>query len=136
LAKADRNDAEAKSELSLSYNKLGDVHLKLGSTDKALDYDRKGLELSEALAKADPNDAQANRDLSVSYGKLVDAHLQLGSTDKALELYRKHLELSEALAMAEPATASRRQLLASADGNRGLASGARYGRILDENELG
>ncbi len=82
LAKADPNNAQAKRDLSVSYNKLGDVHLQLGATDKALQSYQKGLELSEALAKADPNDAQAKRDLSVSYNKLGDVHLKLGATDK------------------------------------------------------
>ena len=47
MAKADPNDAQAKRDLSVSYNKLGDVHLKLGATDKALKPTRR-LELSEA----------------------------------------------------------------------------------------
>ena len=36
LAKADPNDAQAQRDLSVSYNKLGDVHLRLGATDQAL----------------------------------------------------------------------------------------------------
>jgi serine/threonine protein kinase len=102
LVKADPNDAQAKRDLSVSYNRLGDVHLQLGATDKALESYRKDLELSEALAKADPNDAQAKRDLSISYDRLGNVHLQLGATDKALESYRKGLELREALAKGDP----------------------------------
>ena len=75
LASADPNDTQARRDLSVSYNKLGDVHLQARRTDKALQAYQKCLELREALAKADPNDAQARRDLSVSYNKLGDVHL-------------------------------------------------------------
>ncbi len=36
LAQTDPNSSQAKRDLSISYNRLGDVHLKLGATDKAL----------------------------------------------------------------------------------------------------
>ena len=45
----------AKGQPVLVVQQLGDVHLRLGSTDKALESYQKGLELREALAKADPN---------------------------------------------------------------------------------
>ena len=41
LAKADPNDAQARRDLSVSYNRLGDVHLQLGDTDKALQPTRR-----------------------------------------------------------------------------------------------
>jgi tetratricopeptide (TPR) repeat protein len=102
LAKADPNNAEAKRDLSVSYEKFGDVHLQLGATVKALGAYEKGLELSATLAKAHPNDPVAKRDLYVWYNKLGDVHLKLGATDKALQRYRNGLELSEALAKAYP----------------------------------
>jgi serine/threonine-protein kinase len=102
LAQADPHDAQAKRDLSVTYDKLGDVHLRLGATDQALRAYQKGLELREALAKADPRDAQARRDLSISYDRLGNVHLQLGATDQALRAYQKGLELREALAKADP----------------------------------
>ena len=81
LAKADPNDARARRDLSTSCDRLGDVQLRRGSTDEALQSFRKVLELSEALAKADPNDAQARRDLSISYLDLGDVHLQRRAVD-------------------------------------------------------
>ncbi len=116
LAQTDPNSSQAKRDLSISYNRLGDVHLKLGATDKALQAYQKGLGLSEALAQADPNDAQAKRDLSISYNKLGNVHLQLGATDKALQAYQKDLEVSEALAQADPNDAqAKRDLSVSYD---------------------
>jgi serine/threonine-protein kinase len=112
LAQADPNDAQAKRDLSISYNKLGDVHLQLGATDRALQSYQKGLELSEALAQAVPRDAQAQRVVSISYQRLGDVHLRLGATDQALRAYQKGLELSQALAEANPHDAQAQRDLA------------------------
>jgi hypothetical protein len=54
-------------DLSVSYNKLGDVNLSLGNTQVALDAYQKSLEVAKTLAANDPQSAQAQRDLSVSY---------------------------------------------------------------------
>jgi serine/threonine-protein kinase len=100
LAKADPNDAEAKRYLAVSHSKLGDVHLQLGATDKALQAYQKGLKLSEALAKTDPNDAQAQSDLAFSSNALAwilatcwDDSVRDGK--KAVELDTKACELTE-----------------------------------------
>jgi serine/threonine protein kinase len=102
LAKADPNDAQAKRDLSVSYHKLGDVHLRLGATDQALQSYQARLKLSEELAKAEPNDVQAKRGLSVSHNRLGEVHLRLGATDQALQSYQELLKLSEELAKADP----------------------------------
>jgi tetratricopeptide (TPR) repeat protein len=102
LAKADPNNAQAQRDLSISYNKLGDVQLQLGATDKALGMYQKGLDVRLTLAKADLNNAQAQRDLSISYSKLGNVQSQLGATDKALEMYQKDLDVSLTLAKADP----------------------------------
>jgi len=116
LAKADPENSLGKRDLSSSYERIGDVHVRLGATDKALESYQNSLELREALAKADPNDARAKRDLSISYEKLGDVHLRLRATDKAMESYRKSLELSEALAKADPNNAeAKRDLSVSYD---------------------
>ncbi len=95
----------AKRDLSISYERLGDIHLKLGAADKALAVYQKRLELAEALAKADPSNADAKHGLSTSYNKLGNAYLELGTSDKALEVYQKDSELAEALAASDPANA-------------------------------
>jgi serine/threonine protein kinase len=109
LAQADPHDAQARRDLSISYERLGDVHLQLGATGQALRAYQEGLELRQALAQADPHDAQARRDLSISHNKLGDAHLQLGATDQALRAYQEGLELRQALAQADPANVQAQQ---------------------------
>jgi tetratricopeptide (TPR) repeat protein len=100
LAQADPNRSQAKRDLSISYERLGDVHLKLGATDKALQAYQKGLGLSEALAQTDPNNAQAKRDLAFSYNELAwplatcwEGSIRDGK--KAIELATKACELTE-----------------------------------------
>jgi tetratricopeptide (TPR) repeat protein len=102
LDRAKPNDAQSKRDLSVTYGRLVDVHLKVGAIEQALEACQKDLELSKALAKTDPDDAQAKRDLSISYNKLGDIHMKLQAADKALESYQNGLELRKALAKADP----------------------------------
>ncbi len=41
MAKAGPNDIQAKLYLSISYDRIGDVHLRLGATHKALQFTKK-----------------------------------------------------------------------------------------------
>src|SRR5258708_11055325 len=77
LAQADPRDARAQRDLSVSYNKLGDVTLQFRQAKEAICFYQMDLDVSQRLAQADPRDAQAQRDLSVSYNKLGDVTLQL-----------------------------------------------------------
>ena len=58
LAKADPNDAQARRDLSVSYRSLGNVHLRLGATEKALEFHRKGLELTRGTVQGQPQRRQ------------------------------------------------------------------------------
>ena len=101
-AKGKRNAAEAQRDLSISYNKLGNVYLKSGQVTEALEYYQKCLEIRQRLVAADATDAQAQRDLSVSFEKLGDVHLKTGQVEQALTYYRKCLEIGQQLAAAAP----------------------------------
>jgi serine/threonine protein kinase/tetratricopeptide (TPR) repeat protein len=127
LANLRPSDAQAKRDLSVSYQNLGNVYVQLGATDKAVRSYQQSLELSEALAKLTPNDPQATRDLFVSYNKLGDMQLKLGATDRALQSYPRALELTEALVKTDPESAvAKRDLSTSHDrlGNVHLQLGA------------
>ncbi|MCP4353283.1 MAG: tetratricopeptide repeat protein, partial [Desulfobacterales bacterium] len=96
----------AQRDLSVSYNRLGDVHVQTGNPADALQSHKTDVEISEKLAQADPDSASAQRDLSVSYNRLGDVHVQTGNTADALQTYKNALEIREKLAQADPDSAS------------------------------
>src|SRR5205085_2067016 len=100
-------------DLSISYNKLGDVHLKLGATDQALRAYQKGLELREALAKADPANVQAQQDLSRSFYNMAQAHERANNPVRALPWYEKRLGVDRELSQRFPQGAAARREVAS-----------------------
>ncbi len=71
LAKADPANAGLQRDLSVAYDKVGDVLKAQGDLTEALKAYRDGLAIRERLAKADPGNAGWQRDLSVSYKKVA-----------------------------------------------------------------
>ena len=67
LAKADPSNAGWQRDLSVSYEKVGDVLQAQGNLDEALKSYRDSLAIADRLAKADPSNAGWQRDLSFSY---------------------------------------------------------------------
>ncbi len=53
-------------DLSVSYNKVGDVLVAQGNLPEALKTYRDGLAIADRLAKSDPGNAGWQRDLSVA----------------------------------------------------------------------
>jgi tetratricopeptide (TPR) repeat protein len=102
LAQLDPSNAEAQRDLSISFDRVGNVTLQLGQTKEALEHYQKGLEVRQRRAQADPNNTQAQRDLSVSFKKLGDVSLQRGQTKQALDFYHKDLEVRQRLPQAAP----------------------------------
>ncbi len=109
LAAAASNDTEAQRDLSVSFERLGDVFLKLGRTDDALTQFQDGLKIRRVLAEADPNDAQKQRDLSISFNKLGDVFRKLGRTDDALKSFNLKFEIDKRLAEADPNDAQKQR---------------------------
>ncbi len=99
---ADPNDAQHQRDLSISFNKLGGVLLKLGRTDDALTQFQHAMKIRRVLAEADPNDFQKQRDLSISFNRLGDLFLKLSLTDDALAQFQNALKISRVLAEADP----------------------------------
>ena len=92
IAIASPNDREANADLSIAYEKLGDVYLQMGDTNAALEAYVTFHERSRDLAQSAIEDTEAQRLLSVSYQKLGDARLQMGDARAALSAYSKALE--------------------------------------------
>jgi hypothetical protein len=72
LAAADPANAQTQRDLSVSYNKLGDVMSAVGNLAEAERLFRDGLATAERLAAADPANAQTQRDLSAVRQRIDD----------------------------------------------------------------
>ena len=97
--------ADYQRDLSVSYNKLGDLQSALGEGEAARQYYEKSLLLREQLVKQEPGRADYQRDLSVSYDRLGDLQRALGEGDAARQYYEKSLSIAEQLVKQEPGRA-------------------------------
>ena len=104
LAEADPTSAVKQRDLSVSYNKLGDVSKLAGDLQAARDFFEKGLGISRKLAEDDPdrNNADKQRDLFVSYIKLGDVSMSSGDLQAARDFFEKGLGISFELAEDDP----------------------------------
>src|SRR5438552_15512067 len=66
LAAADANNSQRQRDLSVSYNKIGDVLVAQGKLDEALPVYRDSLAIRERLAAADRSNTHTQRDLLFS----------------------------------------------------------------------
>jgi len=102
-------DAAARShddrDLSVAFNKIGDVRQAQGDLDGALASYQASHAIFERLAKADPGNAGWQRDLSVSHEKIGDVRQAQGDLDGALMSYQASLAIAERLAKADPGNA-------------------------------
>jgi serine/threonine-protein kinase len=121
LADAEPESAEARRDLAVSHNKLGDLYLRLGDGKAARDNYQQALDMARRLSDADPTSTQARRDLSVAHNKLGDVCLELGDARAARDSYRKALELRERLADADGAGDQARRDLSVAHSKLGDA---------------
>ena len=102
LAKADPGNAGWQRDLSVSYDKVGDVLVAQGNLPEALKSYRDSLAIADRLANADPGNAGWQRDLSVSYDKVGDVLVAQGNLPEALKSYRDGLAIRERLATGRP----------------------------------
>jgi len=95
------------SDLSVSYNKIGDVQVAQGDLPWALSSYKQGLEIAQKLAARDPGNTGWQRDLSVSYNKIGDVQVAQGDLPSALSSYKQGLEIRQKLAARDPGNAQR-----------------------------
>ena len=69
LAAQDPSNTEWQRDLSVSFNKIGDVQRARGNLDAALKAYQDSLAIREKLAAQDPSNAEWQRDLSVSFNR-------------------------------------------------------------------
>ena len=87
LAKADPGNAGWQRDLSVSYNKVGDVLKDQGNLPEALNAYRDSLAIAERLAKADPGNAQWQVDVAFAYWRLASFGEKPAETGKRLSTF-------------------------------------------------
>jgi tetratricopeptide (TPR) repeat protein len=105
LAKSDPGNAGWQRDLSVSFDKVGDVLVAQGNLPDALKAYRDSLAIRDRLAKSDPGNAGWQRDLSVSFNKVGDVLVAQGNLPDALKAYRDSLAIADRLAKSDPGNA-------------------------------
>ncbi|MEO1650984.1 MAG: tetratricopeptide repeat protein, partial [Pseudomonadota bacterium] len=100
LAQADPGNAGWQRDLSVSYERIGDVYGAQGNLNQALDAFNAGLDIRETLAKVDPGNAEWQADLAASYGKLGQLRVAMGDPELARDLFLAGRDIVEPLAAA------------------------------------
>jgi tetratricopeptide (TPR) repeat protein len=96
LAEADPSSAEKQRDLSISFNKLGEVSVASGDLQSARAYFEDGLGIRRLLAEADPSSAQKQRDIAVSYSKIA-TYQEKASLHEAVENWQKCLDVFDGM---------------------------------------
>ena len=71
---AEPDRADYQRDLSVSYDRMGDLNRALGQGEAARQAFLNSLAIRERLANAEPDRADYQRDLSVSYNKMGDLY--------------------------------------------------------------
>ncbi len=108
-------------DLSVSYERVGNVQKEQGDLAGALKSFSDSLAIAERLAKAEPRNMEWQRDLSVSFNKLSDVRKEQGDLTGALTSYRDSLEIRDRLATSDPSNEGWQRDLAVSYGRCGLA---------------
>ena len=126
LAAQDPSNAGWQRDLSVSYDKIGDVQSARGNLDgRAQGLRRTSLAIREKLAAQDPSNTGWQRDLSVSFNKIGDVQSARGNLDAALKAYRDSLAIAREAGRAGPEQRRwQRDLSGSSKRIRQFAAGA------------
>jgi len=101
-ADADPGNVEFQRDLSVSYERLGDLAVAAGDAAAARDWYTQSLEIRRRLVQADPGNVQFQRGLSVSYERLGDLAVAAGDVAAARDWYTQLLEVARRLVQADP----------------------------------
>ncbi len=105
LGAREPGNTQHQRDLSVSFDRVGNVLVAQGRGEEALTAYRDSLAIRERLARADPANARWQRDLSISFEKVGDVLVAQGTGEEALTAYRDSLAIRERLARADPANA-------------------------------
>ena len=102
LVDFDPTHTEWQRDLSVSYDRVGDMHLQVGDNVAALTAYEESLTIRKKLADLDPTHTEWQRDLSVSHNKVGDMHQANGDVVSALRAYEESLTIKKKLASLDP----------------------------------
>ena len=105
LVKATPDNVFWQRDLSVSYNKVGEVLELQGKLPEALKSYRDGLAVSDRLAKAEPGNTVWQRDVAVSHENIGDVLVAQGNLPEALKSYRDSLAIVGVLTAADTGNA-------------------------------
>ena len=105
--------ADYQRDLSVSYDRLGDLMSALGQGEEARRLFEQSLQIRQRLAEAEPGRADYQRNLSVSYNKLGDLMSASGQGEEARQLFEQSMQICQQLAKAEPERTDRQRDLAA-----------------------
>jgi tetratricopeptide (TPR) repeat protein len=92
-------------DLSVSYNKVGDVLVAQGNLPEALKKFRDGHAIRDRLAKSDPGNVQWQYNLGISNERIGDVLMAQGDLSSALKSYRAKQDIIGRLAKSDPGNA-------------------------------
>ena len=119
------DNAQMQRDLSVLYERLGDIAKARNDYRAAEGYCAKALEISERLAENYPDDPKMQRDLSVSYERLGGIAEARKNYNAAEGYYAKALEIGERLAEKYPDDPNLQRDLSVSYGNLGGIAKAR-----------
>jgi tetratricopeptide (TPR) repeat protein len=105
LAARDPNNAEWQRDLSVSYDRVGDIGAARGDRDGALKAFSDALEIAKRLAARDPEIAEWQRDIAYSYWRVGNMQKQSADTIGMLQSFQDALEICEKLTKKDPSNA-------------------------------
>lgn len=111
LAATNPTHVATQINLSVSYQKLGEVSLMMGQVSEALAFYHQSLDIGKSVASANPTDAQAQRDLRLLYDRLGKVSLQMGQVTEALAFYQQSVDIRKSLAAVDPTDAQAQRYL-------------------------
>ena len=106
LARSDPRNADSQRELSVSYEKIGDVQVAQGDLTGALTSYRDSFAIIDRLVTARPKNAEWRRHISISYDKIGEVQHAQGDPIGALTSYRSSLAITHHLARSDPGNVS------------------------------
>jgi tetratricopeptide (TPR) repeat protein len=92
-------------DLSISYERIGDVQRSQGNLSDALASHMAALDIDKRVAAANPNEPDVQRNLSISYNKVGGVQVDQGDLAGALKSFADGVAVIERLAQTEPGNA-------------------------------